>query len=173
MAKVKEKDPEKGKSPQKPLSPKKAKKVQAKRMKKIRKMRNKKPFSISLTFCFFILSLLIIANHYFGVDSKGIILIGLNPILKGISYTEFGTNVLSNGPTIVAGGISIYWYIAHLVTFVLYGAVLDVIKALIKRLIRLIKTPEAEEPEVKEPEAAASEVKEVNRKPKTNQQPNQ
>lgn len=145
MEKAKEKSPAKAKK----LSPKKAKKMQAQRMKKQRKGQRRGSLSISFTLCFMILSLLIIAIHYFGMDGRGIILIGLNPMLKSISFTEFGLNVISKGPAIAAntaaGGFSVYWYIAHLLTFVLYGAVLDVIQALIKRLIRFVKQPKEKE----------------------------
>ncbi|SDN54876.1 hypothetical protein [Acetanaerobacterium elongatum] len=163
MAKANEKAPKKEKSAKGPA------KAQAKTMKKFRRMRRRTLY-LSFTLCFAILSLLIIANHYFGGDSKGMILIGLNPILKSVSFSEFGMNVLSSGPAVAAGGISVYWYIAHLLTFVLYGAVVDVIQTLIIRLIRFIKTaakgPQVNRPELKRPEAVLPKTKEVKQQSK-------
>jgi hypothetical protein len=97
----------------------------------------------SFTFYFIFLSLLTIYTHYSGGDSKSIGLIWLNPILNNLCYTDFADNVLMQGPIIkvdtIAGEISVYWYVAHLITFIFYGAVLDGFKALIKLLLRKCK----------------------------------
>lgn len=94
----------------------------------------------SFTFWFVVLSLLIIWNHYSGGDSKSIVLIYFNVILEGISLNDVGRELMNSGPEISAktilGEISVYWYIAHLLSFILYGAVLDGIKAVFKLLLR-------------------------------------
>lgn len=94
----------------------------------------------SFTFWFVVLSLLIIWNHYSGGDSKSIVLIYFNVILESISLNDVGRELLNNGPMIPArtilGEISVYWYVAHLISFILYGAVLDGVKAVFKLLLR-------------------------------------
>lgn len=94
----------------------------------------------SFTLWFVFLSLLMIWNHYSGGDSKSIVLIYLNLILNSISHNDAAQELMNKGPMVSAktilGEISVYWYIAHLLSFVLYGAVLDGVKAVIKRLLR-------------------------------------
>lgn len=98
----------------------------------------------SFTFYFILLSLLIIYGHYTGSDPKSLVLIWSNALLNGIRYTDFAEHVIKAGPMIkvdtISGEISLYWYIAHLISFILYGAVLDGLKALIKLLLRKTKS---------------------------------
>jgi len=74
--------------------------------------------------------------HYIGNDPKNIVLIHLNLILSKLQYTDFGKNILNSGPLVkcrtIRGEISVYWYIAHFITFIFYGIVFDFIKFLIK-----------------------------------------
>lgn len=85
----------------------------------------------SFTFWFLILSILIIFLHQIGQDSKSIILIGFNPLLR-LLPNEF----MNSGPVVscntISGNISIYWYIASIISFIIYGGLLDLIKKLIK-----------------------------------------
>ena len=92
----------------------------------------------SFTFYFLLVSLLIIYMHYIGQDSKSIVLIGLNPILNSLANTSFAHNILDSGFQVscntIMGTISIYWYLAHFITFGLFGVILDSLKLIIKRL---------------------------------------
>lgn len=92
----------------------------------------------SFTFYFLIASVLIITTHIRGGDSHGIVLFHLNPILKPIIlYTNFA-NTLDSGYKIVNGSIqgetSVYWYVAHFISFALMGVALDIIKMLVKKI---------------------------------------
>lgn len=94
----------------------------------------------SFTLYFALLSLLIIYMHYIGYDSKNIILIHTNPVLSNLQYTDFAKHVLNSGPIIncrtISGSISLFWYIAQFITFILYGIICDLLKFIIKKLIR-------------------------------------
>lgn len=94
----------------------------------------------SFTFYFMLMSLFMIYMQYVGYDSKNIILIHLNPILSKLQYTDFAESVLNSGKLVncrtISGSISIYWYIAHFITFIIYGMIFDFIKTIIKRLAR-------------------------------------
>lgn len=85
----------------------------------------------SFTFYFMLLSVFIVYSHYIGQDSHGIVLFELNPILAKLRYSNFADNMIKNGPIISCGSlmgcISIYWYIAHLITFTLYGLAIDIL----------------------------------------------
>ncbi len=97
----------------------------------------------SFTFYFVLLSLLIIYGHYTGSDPKSLVLIWANVLLNGLRTSDFVRDALNAGPMIkvdtLSGEISLYWYIAHLLSFILYGAVLDGLKALTKLLLRQTK----------------------------------
>ncbi|WP_343209912.1 hypothetical protein [Anaerolentibacter hominis] len=90
----------------------------------------------SFTFYFLIASVIIIITHIRGGDSHGIVLFHLNPILKPILSTDFA-DTLNSGFKVANGSIqgatSVYWYIAHFISFALMGAALDLIKNLVKR----------------------------------------
>ena len=91
----------------------------------------------SFTFYFLLASVLIILTHIRGGDSHGIVLFHLNPILKPIIlYTDFA-DILDSGYKIVNGSIqgetSVYWYVAHFISFALIGVTLDIIKMLVKK----------------------------------------
>lgn len=81
----------------------------------------------TFTFWFILLSIFIIVQHQIGYDSKSITLIGLNPILVKLPY-----DLMDTGPQIaantIAGSISLYWYIACVLSFILYGLIFDFIK---------------------------------------------
>lgn len=90
----------------------------------------------SFTFWCIFISLLEIYIHQIGGDSFSTILIGLNPILSYICHSEPLQLIMNSGMTIscntVSGDISIYWYIGSLITFALYGGIIDFIKYKIK-----------------------------------------
>ncbi|MEG1647736.1 MAG: hypothetical protein RR325_03115 [Bacilli bacterium] len=74
--------------------------------------------------------------HQIGQDSKNIVLIGLNPILHMISNSEgvifdFMQSGLSISCDTIVGHISIYWYIGSVLTFIVYGIILDGIRCFI------------------------------------------
>ncbi|WP_152890909.1 hypothetical protein [Clostridium tarantellae] len=80
----------------------------------------------TFTFWFFIISILIILNNILGNDDKNILLIGLNPILNAVVYVEpFRSIIWNDGP-------NFNMYIAHLLTFIIYGGIIDSIIAIIK-----------------------------------------
>lgn len=91
------------------------------------------------TFWFLLVSVLEIFMHQIGQDSKSIVLIGLNPLLNMIadsdgflySFVESGLQVSCNT---LEGQISIYWYIGSVLTFIIYGVILDCIKWRVKHL---------------------------------------
>ncbi len=87
------------------------------------------------TFWFIILSIYIIILNISGNDDKNIMLIGLNPIISKLIYTEpFRSFVLKNDD------ITINLYIFHLLTFILYGLILDFIIFYIKKVINYVKS---------------------------------
>ncbi|MEL7647387.1 MAG: hypothetical protein AAGU76_04805 [Sedimentibacter sp.] len=83
----------------------------------------------SFAFWFVILAILEIYMHQVGQDSKSIVLIYLNPILRIISRSDTGRSFMNSGLQIssrtIMGYISIYWYIGSIVTFIVYGLILD------------------------------------------------
>lgn len=86
----------------------------------------------SFTFWFLIVSFIIIAMHQMGFDSKSIVLIGLNPILNQLPYDTMNAGLQISCDTI-AGSISIYWYIASILSMLFYGIVLDGIRYMMKK----------------------------------------
>lgn len=93
----------------------------------------------SFTFWCIVISIFEIFMHQVGQDSKSIVLIGFNPVLKmiantqGTLYTRMDSGWQVSCNTIV-GQISIYWYIGSVVTFMFYGIVLDGIKMLYRKI---------------------------------------
>jgi len=83
----------------------------------------------SFAFWFVILAILEIYMHQTGRDSKSIVLIYLNPVLMIISRSDIGRDLMDSGLQIssrtIMGHISIYWYIGSVVTFIIYGLILD------------------------------------------------
>ncbi|MCG8502813.1 MAG: hypothetical protein MJB12_20700, partial [Firmicutes bacterium] len=79
----------------------------------------------SFTFYFMLLSVLLIYNQYIGYDSKNIILIGLNPMLNILMNMDSFRELVNSGPFIdsntLLGKTSIYLYISHFITFLIYG----------------------------------------------------
>jgi hypothetical protein len=98
--------------------------------------RNKSRWFKSFSFWFVVLSALVIVSHQIGRDPKSIVLISLNPILNLISDSEAGRQFMNLGPKIairtIIGEISIYWYIGSLVSFLMYGLLLDGLKRLLR-----------------------------------------
>lgn len=95
----------------------------------------------SFTFYFMLLSLIVIFMHYTGHDSHGIILLHLNVILRSLLYNKFANSIISTGPKIacgsVAGEIYIYWYVAHFISFVIYGLIFDLARFCVRKLSML------------------------------------
>ncbi len=91
----------------------------------------------SFTFYFMIFSIYLIYNQITGGDSKNILLIGFNGILEGLYDIEGFRELINSGPMIktrtVIGETSIYLYIAHFITFIIYGVMFDLFKMLFKK----------------------------------------
>lgn len=96
----------------------------------------KKIFKSFIFYCV-LLSFIEIFMHQIGQDSKRIVLIGFNPILDSLANSPYMLNFMNSGLQLacndIVGSISIYWYIGSVITFVLYGMILDTIKYYIKR----------------------------------------
>ena len=92
----------------------------------------------SFTFWLIVISLFGILLHQIGQDSKSIVLIGFNPILKTLSNNDVAREFMNLGFAVkcdtIAGEISIYWYIGSVITMAFYGFILDLIKCLIIRI---------------------------------------
>lgn len=92
----------------------------------------------SFTFWFLILAVLEIYMHQIGQDSKSIVLIYLNPILRAMSRSDIVRDFMNSGLQVssgsIIGHISIYWYIGSIVTFIIYGLILDVFKCLLRHI---------------------------------------
>lgn len=88
-----------------------------------------KKITHTFTFWFFILSLFIIFMNIIGQDAKNLILIGFNPLLNRLPY-----DMMNNGIQIpnhsISGSISIYWYLASIISMCLYGLFLDFLRYL-------------------------------------------
>lgn len=89
-----------------------------------------KKIAKSFTFWCLIISLFEIFMHQIGQDSKSIVLIGFNPLLKWIADSQSAlTDLLKSGPQIscntITSQISIYWYVGSVFTFMIYGFILD------------------------------------------------
>lgn len=94
----------------------------------------------SFVFWFVILAILEIYMHQIGQDSKSIILIYLNPVLRIISRSDMGRAFMNSGLQVacgtITGYISIYWYIGSIVSFIIYGLILDGCRYFFKRILQ-------------------------------------
>jgi len=94
----------------------------------------------SFTFWFLAASALCIILHQIGQDSKNIILIGFNPILNLLSSSDAANTFVNSGIAVkcatIEGSISIYWYIASVLTMAFYGMVLDAVRCMVKKAKR-------------------------------------
>jgi len=92
----------------------------------------------SFTFWLIVISLFGILLHQIGQDSKSIVLIGFNPILKTLSYSDAVREFMNSGFAVkcetIAGEISIYWYIGSVITLAFYGFILDLLKCFIVKI---------------------------------------
>lgn len=99
---------------------------------------NMKKMAKTFSFWFVILALVGIYMHQIGQDSKSIVLISINPILRTISRNYTLCNRFNSGMQItcntITGYISIYWYIGSVITFFIYGLFLDGIRIILKRI---------------------------------------
>lgn len=89
----------------------------------------------SFTFWCLVLSVFEIFMHQIGQDSKSIVLIRFNPLLNIIADSQGSLSILMDAGwkvpcNTITGQISIYWYMGSVLTFLLYGIVLDGIKVL-------------------------------------------
>lgn len=87
----------------------------------------------SFIFWCIVISIFEIFMHQVGQDSKSIVLIRFNPVLKMIANTQGTLYTLMDSDwqvscNTIVGQISIYWYIGSVVTFMFYGIVLDGLK---------------------------------------------
>lgn len=96
----------------------------------------KKLFS-SFTLWALVAAAMAIYAHQIGQDSKSIVLIWLNPVLRSLSRWDAARDWLNAGPQLpantIAGSISVYWYIAHTVTYLAAGVVADLIKGMVTK----------------------------------------
>ena len=83
----------------------------------------------SFTFWFFSISIFIILINSMGYDYKNILLIGLNPILNIFLYLEHFRNVSNYN-----------LYIMHLITFIIYDGIIDMLAFPIKSMVKIIKS---------------------------------
>lgn len=108
----------------------------------------KKKLFRSFTFYFMLLSLFMIYTHYIGRDSHGIVLFHLNIIMRSLLYSEAANSIVKLGPKIacgsLAGEIYVFWYIAHFISFVAYGLVLDFLGFGIRKISNLVSRGIAE-----------------------------
>ncbi|MBU5484352.1 hypothetical protein KQI86_08425 [Clostridium sp. MSJ-11] len=97
----------------------------------------------SFAFWFLIISILKIYMHQIGQDSKSIVLIYLNPVLKIISRSDTGRAFMNSGLQVssrtILGHTSIYWYIGSVVTFIIYGLILDGFRYFLRHICNTTK----------------------------------
>lgn len=91
----------------------------------------------SFTFWCVLIAIFEIYMHQSGQDSYSLILIALNPILYWMCESKPIQLIMNSGIEIpcntVAGSISVYWYIGSLITFMLYGGIIDFIRYKVKK----------------------------------------
>jgi len=82
-----------------------------------------------------IISLIIILIYHLGFDNNASLLIGFNPILLFLRRNFL--DLMNSGFRITnqtdAGSISIYWYLASIISFIIYGFLLEVIRRLLRK----------------------------------------
>lgn len=97
----------------------------------------------SITFWFLFIALFGIFMHQSGQDSKSIVLIGLNPILSMISRNDSLLDFMNSGMQIpsrtIMGSISVYWYVASVLSFLAYGIILDFVRFIFLKIKRRTK----------------------------------
>ncbi|MCL2521797.1 MAG: hypothetical protein FWE36_02945 [Erysipelotrichales bacterium] len=89
----------------------------------------------SFVFWGIVISLIIILLYHLGFDANASLLIGFNPILLFLQRNFLDsmnsgyqiTNQTSNG------SISIYWYLASVISFMIYGLLLEVIRKMLRK----------------------------------------
>lgn len=94
------------------------------------------------TFWFSVISILICLNNYLRNDDKNILLIGLNPLLNSIVYTEpfrhwifdFDSTKLAVDSATIR--VQFPAYIIHFVSFFLTGVIIDFLIRLINRKVK-------------------------------------
>ena len=92
----------------------------------------------SFTLWFVILAVFEIYMHQIGQDSKSIVLIYLNPLLRMISRSDVACAFMNSGMKVssrtIIGYTSIYWYTGSVLTFIIYGLILDGFRYLLRRI---------------------------------------
>jgi hypothetical protein len=87
-----------------------------------------------------LLSILLIYAELTGGDPKHIVLIHFNVILKYLYRLDWFRSLMATGYAVksntLIGETSIYLYIAHFLTFILYGLCFDGLKNLFVKLSR-------------------------------------
>lgn len=87
----------------------------------------------TFTFWFTCISILIIIINLIGQDDKNILLIGANPALNILlNYKNIHPILWDNSPTVIM-------YLFHLITYGLFGIILDLFFNLYKRAFEIIK----------------------------------
>lgn len=87
----------------------------------------------SFTFWFCIASILIIIWNITGNDDLNLLLIGANPILVFFDGTEPFKSAIRSMDSFTI------WYVLHFCSFVIYGAIIDVIRNTIKKKNNIVK----------------------------------
>ncbi|WP_311083077.1 hypothetical protein [Paenibacillus polymyxa] len=94
------------------------------------------------TFWFSVISILICLNNYLGNEDKNIVLIGLNPLLNSIVYTEpfrdwifdFDSAKLAADSATIR--VQFPAYIIHFVSFFLIGLIIDFLIRIISQTVK-------------------------------------
>jgi len=84
-----------------------------------------KKFYKTFTFYFVIIGIIVVLLNVSGIDDMNIFMIGLNPILNLLDDSEVIRDFMNSG--------SYLWHIASIMTNILYGIILDVIRVKIKK----------------------------------------
>lgn len=79
-----------------------------------------KKFYKTVTFYFIIIAIIVIVLNITGKDDMNILMIGLNPLLNILDNSKVVSDFMSTH--------NYLWYIASVITNVLYGIVLDFIR---------------------------------------------
>ncbi|TKH44204.1 hypothetical protein C1I60_12805 [Paenibacillus terrae] len=94
------------------------------------------------TFWFSVISILICLNNYLGNDDKNVLLIGLNPLLNSIVYTEpfrhwiFDFDSAKLAIDSVTIKVQFPTYIIHFISFFLTGLIIDFLRRLVGRKVK-------------------------------------
>lgn len=75
----------------------------------------------TFTFYFAIIGIIVVLLNILGLDDMNIFMIGLNPVLNLLDDSKVICNFMNSGTYL--------WHIASIITNILYGLILDFIRA--------------------------------------------